>query len=190
VSGGADIPVPHSLPVGSLVQYTVFGATPPTQISPAESNGTVTLQNIAFNTTDDSKKNSGFIYDLSIEKTFRVSSLTLGLSRSTQLRGSQGGTSLRDAVNAHYIYRFSDRFDAFLRGLYTRNRTDEEFFDDEYETYRAGVGANYRITRNLRSSLYWYHTEQRRDLGSASTGPRTERDIVSLLFTYEWNLMR
>ncbi len=190
VSGGADIPVPHSLPVGSLVQYTVFGASPQTQISPAEFNGIVVLQNVAFNTTDDSKKNSGLIYDLNVQKTFSRSSLTMGVSRNTQQRGSQGGTSLRDAVNVHYNYRFSDRLSAFLRGLYTRNRTDEEFFDDEYETYRAGVGADYRITRNLTSSLYWYHTEQTRDLESASTGPRTERDIVSLLFTYEWNLMR
>jgi len=185
---GGGIEVPHSLPEGSLVQAAIASSyiyaiahTGMPIVFPG-----VTIEPIS----DDSQKSSGLIYNLTINKTFESSSLSLSFDQDTYQRSAYGGTSIRRSYSANYNHRLSDRLSAFLNGRYDQNKNESDFLQDKYDTLRVGVGTSYSITRDLSGSLSWNHTIQKRDLQGAVTGPRIERDLVALIFTYQWPLKR
>ena len=185
---GGGIEVPHSLPEGSLVQAAIASSyiyaiahTGMPIVFPG-----VTIEPIS----DDSQKSSGLIYNLTINKTFESSSLSLSFDQDTYQRSAYGGTSIRRSYSANYNHRLSDRLSAFLNGRYDQNKNESDFLQDKYDTLRVGAGTRYSITRDLSGSLSWNHTIQKRDLQGAVAGPRIERDLVALIFTYQWPLKR
>ncbi len=188
VSGGG-IEVPHYLPNGSIVQYNIGSTVGGFAV--ALTDMPIVIPGVGIEPiSDDSQKSSGLVYNLTINKNFRASSLSMSLDQNTYQRSAYGGTSVRQSYSAAYNHQLSDRLSAFLNGHYDENKTDSAFFEDRYNTLRLGTGLNYSITRDFTSRLSWNHTEQKRKLQGAVSGPRIERDLISLVFTYQWPLER
>ncbi|MEK6777186.1 MAG: hypothetical protein AABY87_09930 [bacterium] len=187
---GGGVEVPHDLPDGSLVYYTIDSIPQPFP-AVALTGKLINIPGAAIKpVSEDSQKSSGLIYNLTVDKTFQGSDLSLSFDQSTNQRAAYGGTSVIRSYGAKYNHRLSARLSAFLNGRYSQNKNESDSLQDNYHTLRIGTGFSYSMTRNLSSSLSWNHTVQKRDLQGAVTPPRTERDVVALLFTYKWPLER
>lgn len=187
---GSSVEVPNSstIPAGNLVRY--FDPISGTMDTRVLSDGRIVFNNAALATKDDTERERGLVYNLTISKNFRVSSLTLGLSQDTFQRTALGGTGERQSYTFAYNHRLSDRLSAFFNTLYSKNKEESDIRDDKYQTLRTGTGFRFEVTRHLDSRLSWSHSVQKRDLQNAITGPRIERDLVSLTFTYQWPMER
>lgn len=185
--GTDTLTFPNPLPLGDIIQFTPAGSG--TLLTASDGSGFLTLPSLSISTADASMRNSGLVYNVSVDKTFRASSLSLNFSQNTNDRVALGGTTVRQSYRASYTQRLSDLFSAYVNGNYDKNKTDSEFRSDRYKTFRVGAGCRYTITRDLRGALSWNHTEQTRDLQGAFTQPRTSRDLISLVFTYQWHLL-
>jgi hypothetical protein len=187
-SPGDSVTITNALP-NSIVSYTLNGSTTP-QFAFVDSTGILTIPDAVIATTGDSTTSSGLVYKLSLTKSFRNSSLTLGFDQDVVTRTTAGGTTERQGYNAVYIYHFSDLLSADLRGRYDKNTQDTGTRNDKYHTLRLGIGANYDITRNLSSRLSWNYTKQKRDITGAINTGSTKRNLVLLSFVYQWPLVR
>lgn len=187
---GGGVDVPHSLQNGSLVFYTIDSIPQPFPVV-ALTGMPINIPGAAIEpVSENSQKSSGLIYNLTVDKAFQASNLSLSFDQSTDQRAAYGGTSVIRSYDASYSHRLSARLSAFLNGRYSQNKNESDFLQDNYHTLRIGTGFNYSMTRDLSTSLSWNHTVQKRDLQGAVTPPKSERDVVALLFTYKWPLER
>lgn len=188
---GRTVEIPNSLSLapGTPVVFSVEGSSL-LYSTFVTSSGKIILKDVALKTTEDTATNSGLVYTVGLEKTFVSSALSLTFSQDVSARAAFGGTTVRRNVSAHYNDRFSERLSTFYDLRYDRNEYESSLRNDIYKTLRGGIGLRYAMTRNLSSTLSWYHTVQKRELEGAKTSPRTDRDVATLVLTYVWPLVR
>jgi opacity protein-like surface antigen len=188
---GMNASVPHSLPVGtSTVEYIVQGNPTPVA-QPVTTAGRITLPDVSIvKIDDDEDRNSGLLYNLTVNKEFRKSSLTFGASLDYWARRAEAGTSERRSANVDYNHNFTERLSGSLSGRYDDNKEESDFLDDDYETYRASAGLSYAITRNFSPRLTYHYTLQKRDRDNNLGTERTERDLITLDFNYLFPILR
>ncbi|NOY52136.1 MAG: hypothetical protein GXP58_00775 [Deltaproteobacteria bacterium] len=176
----------------TFVQYAVTdpvtGATN-TYHQPSDAKGNLTIPNAEITATNASDRTSGMVYNLSITKTFILSTLTLAFDQDVTSRTTYGGTSVRQGYNVSYTYRFSDRLSAYVNGRFDKNTQESDVRNDQYKTYRLGIGGNFAVTRNFSTRFSWNHTKQKRDLQGTKSIDKTGRDVLLLSFTYAWPLV-
>ncbi|MDX1763602.1 MAG: hypothetical protein R3231_04715 [bacterium] len=189
VAGAGDVLTPNTsgLIPGTTVtdlvsgeEGTVFGTSPTV----------VTFENTQLVTQENTETNRGLVYNLTFNKEFRASRLSLAFSQDASTRSSGlGGTRETQNYTAKYDHRLTSRLSAFVKGRYYKNKSEGDF-EDDYDTWGAGAGLKFAITRNLSSRLTYDYTEQERDRAGSGDTSTIDRNLVLLSFGYTWYVMR
>lgn len=186
---GTDVLTPNTsrLPDNTIVTDVLSGETG--EVLPA-SPTVVTFRNTRLVTNENTETDRGLVYNLKFDKDFRSSKLSLAFSQDASTRSSGlGGTQQTQNYTAKYDHRLSSRLSGFVKGRYYRNEAEDDL-EDDYDTWGAGAGVRYAITRHLSSRLTYDYTEQKIDRPGSRKSSTIDRNLLLLSFGYTWHVMR
>ncbi len=184
---GTDVLTPNTsgLLLGTPVTDVLSGLT-----GSVTSATTVTFPGTRLVTNDNTETDRGLVYNLKFDKEFRSSRLSLAFSQDASTRSSGlGGTQQTQNYTANYSHRLSSRLSGFVKGRYYRNEAEDDF-EDDYDTWGAGAGLKFAITRNLSSRLTYDYTKQKTERPGPGDDSTIDRNLVLLSFGYTWHVMR